>query len=66
MEDTNDDICEWFQAFSIIVVWNVDSMKLCKLSFVLNNPNTLKNLVPSYSRIFNTRKKYGLSLANQA
>jgi hypothetical protein len=48
MEDINDDICEWLQAFGIIVVWNVDFVKLCKLSFVLNNPNTLKNSVPSY------------------
>jgi hypothetical protein len=48
MEDVNDDICEQFQAFGIIVVWNVDSVKLCKFSSILNNPNTLKNSVPSY------------------
>jgi hypothetical protein len=48
MEDVNDNICKQFQAFSIIIIWNVDFMKLCKLSFVLNNPNTLKNSIPSY------------------
>jgi hypothetical protein len=66
MEDINDDICEQFQPFSIIVVWNVDFMKLCKLSFVLNNLNTLKKSIPSYRRIFNMRKKYGLSSTDQA
>jgi hypothetical protein len=48
MDDVNDDIHEQFQAFGIIVIWNVDFVKLCKPLSVLNNPNTLKKLVPSY------------------
>jgi hypothetical protein len=40
MEDINDNIHKRFQAFSIIVIWNVDFVKL---SSTLNNPNTLKN-----------------------
>jgi hypothetical protein len=47
MDDVNDDIIEWFQAFGIIVVWNAD-VKLCKFSYVLNNPNMLENSIPSY------------------
>lgn len=48
MEDVNDDICKWFQAFGIIVVWNVNFVKLCKVLSILNNPNTLKNSILSY------------------
>jgi hypothetical protein len=48
MENVNDDICEQFQAFGIIIIWNVDFIKLYKLLFILNNPKTLKNSVPSY------------------
>jgi len=43
IEDVNGDIRERLQAFGIIVMWNVDSIKLCKLLSILNNPNTLKN-----------------------
>jgi hypothetical protein len=59
MDDVNDNICKQYQAFGIVVIWNVDFVKLCKLSFVFNNPNTLKNSVLSYRRIFNMGKKYG-------
>jgi hypothetical protein len=48
MEDVNEGICGQFCAFGIIVIWDVDSIMFCKLLFVLNNPNTLKNLIPSY------------------
>jgi hypothetical protein len=48
MENVNDDICEQFQAFGIIIVLNVDFIKLCKLLFILNNPKTLKNSILSY------------------
>lgn len=47
MEYINDDIHERFQAFSIVMVWNVNSINLCKLMFVLNNFNTLKKFIPS-------------------
>jgi len=47
MEYINDDIHERFQTFSIIMVWNVNSINLCKLLFVLNNFNTLKKIIPS-------------------
>jgi hypothetical protein len=57
MEISNNDICEQFQAFNIIVIWNVDSMKLCKLSFIFNNPNTLKNSIPSYRENFQHTRK---------
>jgi hypothetical protein len=46
--NVNDDIHKQFQAFGIVIVWNVDSVKLYKLSSILNNPNTLKNSIPSY------------------
>jgi hypothetical protein len=48
MNNVNDDIQVRFQAFGIVVIWNVDFVKLCKLSSIFNNPNMLKNLVPSY------------------
>jgi hypothetical protein len=54
MEDINDNIHEWFQAFSIIVVWNVDFVKLLS---VLNNPNILKNVVLSYKENFQHLQK---------
>jgi uncharacterized protein YybS (DUF2232 family) len=48
MDNVNDDIHKQFQAFGIVIVWNVDSVKLYKLSSIFNNLNTLKNLIPSY------------------
>ncbi len=48
MEDVNDNIREQFLVFNIIVVWNVDFVKFCKLLSIFNNPNILKNFVPSY------------------
>jgi hypothetical protein len=48
MDDVNNDIHERFQAFGIVVVWNDDSIKLCKHSFIHNNLNKLKNSVLSY------------------
>jgi hypothetical protein len=48
MDDINDKIRDRFKVFDITVVWYLDSVKFYKLSFVLNNPNTLKNFVPSY------------------
>jgi hypothetical protein len=48
MDNINDKIHDRFKAFDIIVGWYLDSMKFCKISFVLNNSNTLKNFVFSY------------------
>jgi hypothetical protein len=48
MDDVNDNIREQFQAFGIVVIWNVDSIKFCKPSSILNNPNMLENLILSY------------------
>jgi hypothetical protein len=52
MDEVNDDICKQFQAFSIVVIWNVDFVNFCKLLSVLNNPSMLKNLIPSYRENF--------------
>jgi hypothetical protein len=57
MDDINDKIHDHFKAFDIIVVWYLDSVKLCKFSFVLNNPKTLKNFVLSYKEIFQCARK---------
>jgi hypothetical protein len=48
MDNVNDNIHKQFQAFGIVIVWNVNFVKLYKLWCILNNPNTLKNLIPSY------------------
>ncbi len=48
MDNINDKIHDRFKAFDIIVGWYLDSMKFYKISFVLNNSNTLKNFVFSY------------------
>jgi hypothetical protein len=48
MDDVNDDTREQFQAFGIVVIWNTNFVKLCKLSSILNNPNMLESSVPSY------------------
>jgi hypothetical protein len=48
MQDVNENIGEQFQTFNIIVVWNSNSLMICKLIYVHNNPNKLKNLILSY------------------
>jgi hypothetical protein len=48
MDNINDKIHDRFKALDIIVGWYLDLMKFCKISFVLNNSNTLKNFVFSY------------------
>jgi len=48
MHNINDKIHNHFEAFDMIVVWYLDLVKFCKLSFVLNNLNTLKNFVLFY------------------
>jgi hypothetical protein len=48
MDNINDKIHDHFKVFDIIVGWYLDSMKICKLSFVFNNSNMLKNFVFSY------------------
>jgi len=47
MEYINDDIHERFQAFNIIMVWNVNFINLCKFLFVFNNFNMLKKFIPT-------------------
>ncbi len=67
MDDVNNDLCKRFQAFGIIVIWNANFVKLCKLLSILNNPNTLHVIISFHiGRIFNPHKKYGLSLIDQA
>jgi hypothetical protein len=48
MDNINDKIHDRFKAFDIIVGWYLDSMKIFKLSFILNNSNTLKTFVFFY------------------
>jgi hypothetical protein len=44
----NNNIHEQFQAFVIVIVSNVDSVKLCKLFSIFNNLNIVKNSILSY------------------
>jgi hypothetical protein len=57
MEDINNDIHEQFQVFSIIVNWNVNYVKLCRLPSILNSPYILKNSDPSYKENFQNVRK---------
>jgi hypothetical protein len=57
MDDVNDDIHERLQAFGIVVIWNVDSIKLYKRSFIHNNLNMLKNSILSYGENLPTHAK---------
>jgi hypothetical protein len=66
MDNVNNNICKQFQAFGIVVSWNVDSIKLCKLSFVFNNANMLKNSIFSYRENLQHMQKIWLSSDDQA
>jgi hypothetical protein len=57
MDDINDKICDRFKAFGIIIIYYSNSMKLCKLFSVFNNPNTLKNSILFYKENFQDAKK---------